>query len=963
MVKRVIYNPLNGQLDYVDVTLSSDITSTVLTGFVSGAGSVTNADTIETSIEKLDGNVKAVASTVLSGFVSAAGTVTSSDTIESAIEKIDGNTNTLGAKYVRTTRFVSLGAGTSGTISIPANNTIILDDFGGTVDAVVCPISGGRPDTGNLAFDTNGLTLAATLDVGGNWTLSGTAASYPVALVYRTRVPLTNHNDTDSDIIGGTEVVVEEAQRWNRVQVTSAMSPYTPTQWNHTIFAVDLSGGSVVFNLPEVTAANQGTDLKVYVEIESGSNTLTVNTYGAQTVQGRTSHSFRYRREGFNLVAHYYSTYHWDVVAWITDTSAGKANYEEGRTGFVEWYDAGNYYSLVGTTFTLLRGGRGFIRGQEIIWASGQTFTVSTNELSRAAIDRSGILQKRTAWNVDTDGSDYISLFEIFYDALSNAIVTRANFEYSTDHGARVWVARGFGAVVGPIQYGTADLSRYTTGSGGVSTDRQLNIAAGALIEGDLLDTWSAVSTGITISFAYINGSGQSVLYVTQKEVPMVYVSAGAITSLGAGSYGVFRVYLAFSDLNTSPPRFTAEVHTAQFANITSARTAINNGTISGVGVYNPRVAQIGYVIVHNSGGGYIADIVIAKKTLTQFIGAGAVSSAASINAATTNFNNILSASDTTVQQALDTLDDLAHNSTTSKQGGTTAEYYHLTSAQHTIATQAATDALAGYMSIAAQSFIGTKTWEAVAGTATKNLYRINGSLVSPTKIVSGNVISTLNFGGQYDTTVGNVTPGAAIVATATADWASATNCPTKIEFKTATAAAAPTTRLTIDSDGSVTASVSGTTMLSTTTTGCRLKGNSSGSAAASGEIGEIVSGSTDAATTLAATNTVQNLCTIALTKGVWLISARCVLDPSGITLSRLQTSITGTGSSTIDGTLGLNQNEGAYFLSSGYVMCECSFAFTCDGDRTYYCNSRTFYTGTSSGNVIRFVARAVRVG
>ena len=41
------------------------------------------------------------------------------------------------------------------------------------------------------------------------------------------------------------------------------------------------------------------------------------------------------------------------------------------------------------------------------------------------------------------------------------------------------------------------------------------------------------------------------------------------------------------------------------------------------------------------------------------------------------------------------------HNDLTSLQGGGAAEYYHLTAAQHTIATQAATNALNGYLSAA----------------------------------------------------------------------------------------------------------------------------------------------------------------------------------------------------------------------------------------------------------------------
>lgn len=53
----------------------------------------------------------------------------------------------------------------------------------------------------------------------------------------------------------------------------------------------------------------------------------------------------------------------------------------------------------------------------------------------------------------------------------------------------------------------------------------------------------------------------------------------------------------------------------------------------------------------------------------------------------------------------------IAHGDTTGKQGGTTGEYYHLTSAQHTIATQAASATVAGYVTTGAQTFAGAKTF------------------------------------------------------------------------------------------------------------------------------------------------------------------------------------------------------------------------------------------------------------
>jgi hypothetical protein len=109
-----------------------------------------------------------------------------------------------GSTYVRSTRFISIGASTSGTLTKPTNSTIILDDFGGTVDAVAVQISGGRP-LKSPALDALGSVIAATLDTSGNWTLSGTPAAYPIALVYRVRQAPIDYDDTASDIWGDAE--------------------------------------------------------------------------------------------------------------------------------------------------------------------------------------------------------------------------------------------------------------------------------------------------------------------------------------------------------------------------------------------------------------------------------------------------------------------------------------------------------------------------------------------------------------------------------------------------------------------------------------------------------------------------------------------------------------------------------------------------------------------------------------
>lgn len=116
-------------------------------------------------------------------------------------DKINNTLTALGDNYVRNTRFATISSGTSGTIAIPSEQQIILDDFGGTTDAVVTTISGGRP-TSSPAQTVGGTIIAATFDASGNYTLIGTPSAYPVAIIYRVRQKFSTYVDTDFNIIG-----------------------------------------------------------------------------------------------------------------------------------------------------------------------------------------------------------------------------------------------------------------------------------------------------------------------------------------------------------------------------------------------------------------------------------------------------------------------------------------------------------------------------------------------------------------------------------------------------------------------------------------------------------------------------------------------------------------------------------------------------------------------------------------
>lgn len=132
---------------------------------------------------------------------------TTSTTKTWSSSKIQNELDGLGEIYVRSTRFVSIGSGTSGSITLTGTQEIVLDDFGGTTDAVVTTIEGGRP-TNEPAQTSSGAQVAATLDASGNWTLSGTPSSYPVALVYRVREQFQEYDDFNNSVMGGLDLQI-----------------------------------------------------------------------------------------------------------------------------------------------------------------------------------------------------------------------------------------------------------------------------------------------------------------------------------------------------------------------------------------------------------------------------------------------------------------------------------------------------------------------------------------------------------------------------------------------------------------------------------------------------------------------------------------------------------------------------------------------------------------------------------
>ena len=84
--------------------------------------------------------------------------------------------------------FESVNSNT-GTVTKPVGSTILLDQLDSGADAYVNTIANLKP-TGSSPVDAGSNTITVTsFDVNGNYVLSGTPTSFPVALIYVIKTP------------------------------------------------------------------------------------------------------------------------------------------------------------------------------------------------------------------------------------------------------------------------------------------------------------------------------------------------------------------------------------------------------------------------------------------------------------------------------------------------------------------------------------------------------------------------------------------------------------------------------------------------------------------------------------------------------------------------------------------------------------------------------------------------------
>lgn len=331
-------------------------------------------------------------------------------------------------------------------------------------------------------------------------------------------------------------------------------------------------------------------------------------------------------------------------------------------SGVQSWGGSGAYFddTTLGS-FTVSRAGTGYVNGKPVSWAGGQTVTgLTAGNTYYIYIDGSGLIGKTTTRSTAFNG-DYIPLFECLRDSTSP---TNNQITVKEDHTYKVPIITSevFHDSIGSI------IENFNNGANiTLNGTQKIQINGTDYLLDHGLETTIPDSGGVAVSFhkKYTNGSGKWAMQNNSDTFSGYYNNAGTPTVLGGSKFGVYTLYASKDNLTSSTPTYFAVLDTSQYNSLTLANNAISNGTTAKATneLMDLELVQLGYIIFSQASNS-IVQVTISKSTLRNSYSSGGTNTASLINTTTTNFDGILSASDTNVQVALETIDDWGKTTT-----------------------------------------------------------------------------------------------------------------------------------------------------------------------------------------------------------------------------------------------------------------------------------------------------------
>ena len=430
---------------------------------------------------------------------------------------------------------------------------------------------------------------------------------------------------------------------------------------NNTVYAgnLDFSGANPV--TPQVTTDGQlliGSTAVPHIRVASLSTTdgsVTV-TPGPGTLNIAGTQATNIQKGSVTLANASEALLASDATKVITPATLNNVTSQMSFTGFSNWVAGGPYFNdtTLGT-FSILVGGTGYIHSKQINWVPQSITGMTAGNTYYIYIDNAGTIGK-TSTRTDALFLDNIVLFECLRDSTpvtNNQVTAKENHPYNYSATVSNYEHDNIGTLIENIFQG-ANITLNGT--------QKIQINGADTLSDHGLETTIPDSGGVAVSFnkKYTLAGGKWALQNISDTFGGFWNNAGTPTALSVARFAVYTLYVCKDNLNTTTPIYFAVLDTAQYTSSAAATTAISNGTTAKASneLAQLELCQLGYIIFGQAANA-ITSVIINKTTLRASTSTAGSNQAALINTNVTNFNGWLSATNTNVQSALDTLDDV----------------------------------------------------------------------------------------------------------------------------------------------------------------------------------------------------------------------------------------------------------------------------------------------------------------
>jgi hypothetical protein len=331
------------------------------------------------------------------------------------------------------------------------------------------------------------------------------------------------------------------------------------------------------------------------------------------------------------------------------------------QSGFVRWAGTGAYFTYVAATgvFTLSRACIGMEKGSQVYIASGQTVTCTNFANNFIYGDSNGVLRVTT----DPSFEDKIILFSLYSDG-TNYTTTKQTHPVSYPAATSEWAHNALGSSLKNDANGVVTL---LSGAG-----RTIKLVGDSTYYDHGLNTTVADSAGNAISMLmmYTGASGATFQGAAFTAIPGVRQNGTSLSNTSNGKFVNYRIGVyASSNADDTTANTIAQYiivpDSTEHNNASAAAAQVTANTVAAfpsVATGGLEVINIGFATIqgNGAGGGTLTVVTSRKQVFGVNFASGSTSSAGTVTTDISLFDNLLSASDTSVQLALNTIDENA---------------------------------------------------------------------------------------------------------------------------------------------------------------------------------------------------------------------------------------------------------------------------------------------------------------